>query len=423
MLEQLRLSQNWMLSDYLIDILKSKICSHWGLEALANLAESESCDPNIPSLETFAVIAIRTLPRITLKDVLDVLPDRATVVLNRVNCSTPKNAPRTPMFTPFMQAITQLLHDALCDSNDDSHATLVTVAWRLLSSNEFDFLRPTIDLLDNSFRSADNSLWNAWLTDYIVCTLNPGLQAGLHQSSIIEVEQSVMFSIAQAHVRHFINDQSYSPLLCTVFLQTCILESCLHFVRYLRLWGECHMKLDTKSLISRIQSLCMKCPQQISLSDMMNHIQSFILDSGVECVMNWLHEVINSQGAADADASVKGFLASFMPIMRELRSGPISNFSTMARTLQDQHPALHAKIVVLLTFSMVFAECCDSLTTVFRSLTGEILRGFVGQASQCSDFLPVMLNIVAFVRDHGSLSAQGRQQLLRVTQDSLFFGY
>jgi len=137
--------------------------------------------------------------------------------------------------------------------------------------------------------------------------------------------------------------------------------------------------------------------------------------------MNWLHEVINSQGAADADASVKGFLASFMPIMRELRSGPISNFSTMARTLQDQHPELHAKIVVLLTFSMVFAECCDSLTTVFRSLTGEILSGFVGQASQCSDFLPVMLNIVAFVRDHGSLSAQGRQQLLRVTQDSLFW--
>ena len=67
MLEQLRLSQNWMLSDYLIDILKSKICSHWGLEALANLAESESYDPKIPSLETFAVIAIRTCLQFRLR--------------------------------------------------------------------------------------------------------------------------------------------------------------------------------------------------------------------------------------------------------------------------------------------------------------------------------------------------------------------
>ena len=86
MLEQLRHSQYFMVNDYLIDIFKSKICYHCGLEALTTLAESERCAVEAPSLETFAVIAIRTLPCVTLKDVLDALPDRTLVfALNRVS--------------------------------------------------------------------------------------------------------------------------------------------------------------------------------------------------------------------------------------------------------------------------------------------------------------------------------------------------
>jgi len=233
MLEQLRLSQNWMLRDYLIDILKTKICSHWGLEAIANLAESETCDLEKPSLETFAVIAIQTIHQISFKNVLS-LPDRATTITNQVSCSTPINAPLTPMYTPFMQAVTSLVHDAQRDSPDDSHPALVAVAWKLLRSTEFEFLQPTIAVLDKSFET-DPALWNQWLGDYIMCTLNPGSQQRASSSLLFEIEKEIMLSIAQAHVRHHMNNETFSPFLCTVFLQSSILESCLSFVRYLRL--------------------------------------------------------------------------------------------------------------------------------------------------------------------------------------------
>ena len=418
MLEQLRLSQNWMLSDYLIDILKSKICSHWGLEAMANLAESDSCDLEKPSLETFAVVSIRTLPRITLKDVLDVLPERATFTLNKVSCGTPVNAPLTPMYTPFMQAVTHLVHDALCESPEDSpHHTLVAVAWKMLRSNEFDFLRPTIDLLDDSYRSADPVLWNHWLADYVVCTLNPGSQHGQGWSSLADIERDVMTCIAHAQVRHHMIDQTFSPLLCAVFLQSSILESCLNFVRNLHLWNPCHSRLDVKVLKSKLQAECEKCPSALPLPQMMTHIKSLILDSGVDCVMNWLYEVVDSP---DQNA-ITLFLSSFMPVMRELRAGPLTNFYTMTTTLHGQRPELHARLVVLLTFSMVFAECCDSLPKIFRLLSQAVIRNFIGQASGSSiDLLPDLLNMVVFFRQK-NLSDQERKKLLRVSQELLFW--
>jgi hypothetical protein len=424
MLEQLRLSQNWMLSDYLIDILKTKICSHWGLEALANLAESESCNLEKPSLETFAVVSIRTLPRITLKDVLDVLPERATITLNKVSCGTPVNAPLTPMYTPFMQAVTHLVHDALCESPEDSpHPTLVAVAWKMLRSNEFDFLRPTIDLLDDSYRSADPVLWNQWIADYVICTLNPGTQLGQGWLSLADIERDVMTCIAHAHVRHHMMDQTFSPLLCAVFLQSSILESCLNFVRNLHLWNPCHSRLDVKVLKSKLQAECEKCPSELPLPKLMARIKSLILESGVDCVMNWLCEVASNCVDSPDQNAISVFLASFMPVMRELKAGPLTNFYTMTTTLHGQHPELHARLVMLLTFSMVFAECCgNSLPKIFPLLSQAVIRNFVSQASgPGNDPLPSLLNMVVFFQRQKGLSEEERKNLLRVSQELLFW--
>lgn len=416
MLEQLRLSQNWMLSDYLIDILKTKICSHWGLEAIAGLAESETCNIEEPSLEAFAVLAIQTIPKITVDNVLS-LPDRATTIQHKVSCVTPINAALTPMYTPFMQAITTLVHDAQRDAQDDSHATLVTVAWKLLGSSKFSFLQPTIALLDKSFANADSSLWKHWLGDYIRCTLNPSAQHTA-DSSFFGIERDVFFGIAQAHIRCYINDRTFSPLLCTVFLQSIILQNCLNFARHLQLWSHCHLKLNAEALKQKLLDACGQCPTALSLLDMMSSVQSSILECGLDGIFNWFCDVVGSDHNA---ADVQSFMNALMPIVRELRAGPLASFFIMTRTLRDQNPALHAKIIVLLTFSMVFSECCDSLSKVFQNITSGIVNAFVQQAQSGSDFLPVMLSIVAFIRSRGKLNAREQQTMLRVIQDVFFW--
>jgi hypothetical protein len=92
----------------------------------------------------------------------------------------------------------------------------------------------------------------------------------------------------------------------------------------------------------------------------------------------------------------------------------------MTRTLQ-RNADLHARIIVLFTFCMVFAECYDSLSKVFPALTRPIVAAFVKQAQTGSDFLPVMLKIVEIVRLQGRLTKAEQEKLLRVTQEILFW--
>jgi hypothetical protein len=417
MLEQLRLSQNWMLSDYLIDILKTKICSHWGIEAIANLSEMESCDLEQPSLETFAVIAIKTIPKVTVDNVLS-LPDRASIIQHKVSCMTPMSAPLTPMYTPFMQGITSLIYDAQRDAQDDSHATLVAVAWKLLDSQKFEYLRSTIGLLDKSFGAADCTLWNQWLRDYVLCTLNPGTQQSA-DSFLFEIEREIMFSIAQAHVKYHIGDRTFSPLLCTVFLQSVILQNCVSFVRYLRIWSPCHHKFRVESLKQKLKSVCGQCPMDFPLIDMMKSVQSYILESGIDCIFDWFCDIVGSDAAG---AEILAFLAAFMPIMRDMRAGPLANFFIMTKTLQDhQNPALYAKVVVLFTFSMIFSECCDSVSRVCINLNRQFISAFIGQVQFGSDFLPLMLEIVSVIRLRGRLTVVEQDNLLIVIQDIFFW--
>lgn len=216
LIECVRSSQKWLITDYMTFLLHKELAANWSLEAISQLpllADDDDHSDAILLLQSalhdslvlsandniaaavFAKLMVQIAVTLHLSDddITLTMSRLSANLLGKVDCSKADKAARTPLYFSFMKAIKKLIPRALSKSRKEKYSSSSAI------SRDESFLRELISTDPRHYLLAkaisiielSPSLWFRWLEDFIEITLGFSFHSLSEKKILITIMRNV----------------------------------------------------------------------------------------------------------------------------------------------------------------------------------------------------------------------------------------